>query len=113
MIMPDLKSASLNKEHSGNLYVGFFKHDLYSTGPHIQSVYLWRQGGETYQGTFLNGSQHGFGQLTSKGERYVGYFSEGARSGMGFHEKESDIYVGWYDEDQSNDFGIFYTNGGE
>lgn len=32
---------------------------------------------------------------------------------MGFHEKDSDIYVGWYDEDQSNDFGIFYTNGGE
>ena len=32
---------------------------------------------------------------------------------MGFHEKESDIYVGWYDDDQSQDFGIFYSNGGE
>lgn len=51
--------------------------------------------------------------LTSSGSRYVGYFSDGARSGMGFHEKDNDIFVGWYDDDQSQDFGIYYTNGGE
>ena len=75
-------------------------------------MYLWRHSGEIYNGTFMNGVQHGYGQLTniSDGSRVTSYLTRGCRNGLGTFERLTDFYTGLYKNDKSEGIGIYQLN---
>lgn len=75
-------------------------------------MYFWRHSGEVFNGTFLNGVQHGYGQLTNfmDGSRVTSYLTCGARTGLGTFERLSDFYTGIYKNDKSEGIGIYQLN---
>lgn len=98
MIVPDICLNLFNNslpEGHGNLYLGHFANDMYNS-EHEIALYLWRDGGDIYTGSFLDGLQHGFGMLinTEEKSRFIGSFKFGYRSGIGFHERNQDFYIG-------------------
>lgn len=72
-------------------------------------MYFWRHSGEIFNGTFINGVQHGYGQLTNyiESSRVTSYLTSGSRTGLGTFERLTDFYTGIYKNDKSEGFGFY------
>ena len=111
----------------GNTYHGEYKSNLlngfgeafYSNGAYYIGewskgrregfgIYMYKQYGISYQGTWKNDLFNGVGQLVTNSSNYSGEFINGIKYGFGYSRFTNGAsYEGQYTNDKANGFGVF------